>query len=91
VQLFEEAARLTARLANLFEEIEKTPAYLKAVNGKKHRDRSTYIREAGMFIKSITPKRPCPECGGEFEPSMENDPCKVCMDRGYQTAEEVNE
>jgi Homeodomain-like domain len=91
VPLFEQATHLATRLANLCEEIEKTPAYLNAVRGKKHRDRSTYIREAGMFIKSITPKRPCPECGGEFEPSMENDPCKVCMDRGYQTAEEVNE
>ena len=69
----------------------KTPAYLKAVEGKKHREHSTYIRTAGRAIESMTPKRPCPACGGEHEPSLDNDPCKVCADKGYQTADEVDE
>lgn len=89
VPLFREVARLAVRLANRFEEIEKTPAYLRAVHGKKHKVHSSHIRAAGRAIEALMPKRPCPECGGEYEPSLENDPCKLCYDRGYQTAEEV--
>jgi hypothetical protein len=89
VDLLQQAARLAERLANIFQEIEQTPAYLKAVEGKKHKQYSTYIRTAGRTIASLTPKRPCPDCGGEFEPSQDNDPCKTCFGRGYQTAEEV--
>src|SRR5262245_20217454 len=89
VPLFQQAGRQAERLANLFQEIEKTPAYLKGVEGTKNRAYSTYIRSAARAIQALTPKRPCPECGGIYEPSQDNDMCKTCGDRGYQTAEEV--
>lgn len=89
--MFENAARLATRVANIFQEIEQTPAYRAAVEGKKHREHSTFIRAAGRAIEHMTPKRPCPECGGMFEPSQETDPCKTCQGRGYQTAEEVGD
>jgi hypothetical protein len=91
VLLFRKVARLAVALANLLEEVETTPAYVRAVQGKKHRQNSTYVRAAGRAIESMTPKRPCPQCGGEYEPSLDNDPCKTCADRGYQTADEVGE
>jgi transposase-like protein len=91
VPMFKHAARIAVRLANLFQDIEQTPAYLKAVEGKKHTAYSTYIRSAGRAIEAITPTRPCPECGGIYEPSPDNDPCKVCADRGYQTIEDLDE
>jgi hypothetical protein len=91
VYFFEKAARLASRLANIFQSIEQSPAYRKGFEGRKHRDYSTYIRSAGRAIEAITPRRPCPECGGAYDPSEENDICKVCGDRGYQTAEEVDQ
>jgi hypothetical protein len=91
VSLFNRVAKLCTRLANQFEELEKTPAYLKAVNGKKHRVESTCIRAAGKAVEAMTPKCPCPECGGKYEPSLENDPCSKCGEKGYLTAEEVGE
>jgi hypothetical protein len=91
VPLFQNAARRAERLANQFQEIERTPAYVKAVEGTQHKQYSTYIRSAGRKMAAITPKRPCPECKGEYEPSLETDPCKICGGRGYQTAEEVEE
>jgi hypothetical protein len=90
VPRFKRAARIAVHLADLFEEIEQTPAYRKAVEGKKHALFSTYIRSAGKAIEAMTPERPCPECGGVYEPSLDNDPCKTCLDRGYQTTEEVD-
>jgi hypothetical protein len=91
VELFQQAVRLAESLANLFQEIEQTPAYIKAFEKKKRRDHSSLIRNAARVIELITPKRPCPECGGRYEPSQDNDPCKTCMDKGYQTNEEVAE
>jgi hypothetical protein len=91
VPLFQQAVQLIERVANLLEDIERTPAYLKAYEGKKRKEYSTYVRSVGRAIRAMTPARPCPECGGIYEPSQENDPCKTCMDRGYQTAEEVEE
>lgn len=90
IALFEKAARQAQALANLFQLIEQTPAY-KAAGRKNHREHSTYIRAAGLAIKAMTPSRPCPGCGGAHEPSMENDPCEVCQDRGYQTGDEVEQ
>lgn len=92
VPLFQQAAQLITRLANALEEIERTPAYIKASEKeKKRREYSTYIRSVGRAIEAMTPARPCPECGGIYEPNMENDPCKTCLDKGYQTAEEIEE
>jgi hypothetical protein len=88
VAKFEQAARFAERLANRFQEIEATAAYCKAVEGKKHREHSTFIRTAGRAIRAMTHRRPCPECGGRYEPSPDNDACKTCRDRGYLTAEE---
>jgi transposase-like protein len=88
VPLFEKARRLAVHVANLFEEIEASPAFLKAVEGKKHRVFSSYFRTAAQTIELMTPKCPCPECGGEYEPSLDNDNCMTCKDRGYLTAEE---
>jgi hypothetical protein len=86
VELFEKGARLDRRLANIFQQIEQTPAYLKAVERKKHRQHSTYMRSAAREIRSITPKRPCPGCGNsEFEPSLDSEPCAACEGKGYQT------
>jgi hypothetical protein len=90
--LFEQAPRLAERLANLLQQIEQTPAYRKAVEGKKHRENSTYVRSAGRDIESLTPKRPCPVCGpGEHVPSPDSEPCTACGDKGYQTADEAAE
>jgi hypothetical protein len=91
VPMFQQAVQLISRLANVLEEIEKTPAYLKACEGKKRKEYSTHVRGVGRAIEAMTPARPCTECGGIYEPSMENDPCKTCMDKGYQTAEEIEE
>jgi hypothetical protein len=90
VEKFKRVARLAAPLANLAQEIEQTPAYRKAVEGKKHKEPSTYIRTAARVIESMTPKRPCPECGSaEYEPSPDSEPCTACGGKGYQTADEV--
>jgi hypothetical protein len=89
VEQFEEARRLAERLANLFQIIEQTSAYKKIFDGKKQTVYSSTIRTAGYLLKRIVPKRPCPECGGEHEPSPDAEPCKVCADKSYQTAEEV--
>jgi hypothetical protein len=88
-EAFANASRLAIRLANIFQEIEKTPAYLKIVTGKRHREHSTYIRTAGLEIDAITPVRPCPDCGGAHEPSEDSEPCKACEGRGYQTKDEI--
>jgi hypothetical protein len=89
VPLFQKAAQCAEQAANAFQEIEQTPAFQKANEGKKPRLYSTTIRAARRAINAITPRRPCPRCGGEFEPSLDNDPCKTCGGRGYQTDEEV--
>src|SRR5262249_51990225 len=52
------AARRAEGLANLYQQVEQTPAYGKAFEGTKHRDHSTFIRAAGRAIKAITPERP---------------------------------
>jgi hypothetical protein len=90
VPLFERAVRLAERLANTFQDIEQTPLYCQAVEGTKHPVYSTYFRSAARALRSMTPRRLCPGCGGEFEPSLENDPCQTCRDRGYLTAEEAD-
>jgi hypothetical protein len=86
---FEQAVRLAERAASAFQDIEQTAPYRRAVEGTKHPDYSTYFRSGARAIKSMTPGRLCPQCGGEFEPSMDNDPCPACLDRGYLTAEEA--
>jgi len=91
IPLFQRVVHLARGLANLLEEIEKTPAYLKACEGKKRKEYSTHVRSVGRAIEAMTPARPCPDCGGIYEPSQENDPCKTCLDKGYQTAEEIEE
>ncbi len=90
VEKFEQVARLAERLANLLQEIEQTPAYGKAVEGKGHKRFSTYVRTAAQAIGAMTPKRPCPHCGdGEHPPSLDSEPCMACGDKGYQTAEDL--
>jgi hypothetical protein len=49
VALFEKAARLAPRAANLFQEVEQTPAYRKAVVGRKHHDYSSTLRTAARL------------------------------------------
>jgi hypothetical protein len=92
LKLFDEAIRGAARLANIFQQIEGTPAYLKGVEGRKHRANSTLIRTAGRALEELRPRMVCPECRG-VEASLDNDPCPCtkCSDRGYLTAEEVAE
>jgi hypothetical protein len=90
VGLFEKAHRLALRLASLVGEVEQTPAYRKAVEGKKHHLYSTSFRTAARTLRSLTPWQPCPNCGGAYEPSPDSEPCKLCADKGYQTAEEAD-
>lgn len=85
VELFENAARRAMMLANVWMEIEATPAYRRAVDGTKHRVNSTYIRSAARNVEQITPVQPCPDCGGAYEPSPDSDLCEVCHGKGYQT------
>jgi hypothetical protein len=39
----------------------------------------------------MKPERPCPKCGGEYEPSQDQEPCLACKDKGYQTVDEADE
>jgi hypothetical protein len=87
--LFAEAARRAGPLADLLAQVEQTPAYAKAVEGKKHTLHSTRVRDAGEVIAALRPARPCPACGGASEPCLDNDTCATCGGKGYQTAEEV--
>src|SRR5262249_31782183 len=58
--LFKKAHRLTVELANLYQKIEGTPAYCKALEGHKHHEYSTTLRTAARAIKDIMPACPCP-------------------------------
>lgn len=89
--LIEEGIQQSKRLTNKLLEIEAHPAYPIVAKGKTKKQYSTYSSEIFSSLQSIIPVRPCPECGGEHEPSMENDPCMTCMDRGFQTVEEVDQ
>jgi hypothetical protein len=86
---FDQAVQLAERAANAFQDIERTDLYRRAVKNTKYLDYSTYFRGGARAVRSMTPGRLCPQCGGEFEPSMENDPCPACRDRGYLTAEDA--
>lgn len=85
VPLLRKAVSLAKLAGMAFQEVESTPTYLKEVEGKRHEEYSTNFRSAALAIKAMIPKCPCPECGGVHEPSMENDPCKTCLDKGYLT------
>jgi hypothetical protein len=89
VTLFEEAVRLAVRAADLFQEAEQTPAFLKAVAGRKHHVYSTTLRTAALTLTNLTPRCPCPSCSGAEEPFTNREPCRLCAGKGYQTAEEV--
>jgi hypothetical protein len=82
----QEGTRLADRLVASLEAIENTPHYQRACEGKPHAQHSTYVRTAATTLRSLTAIQPCPTCGGVYEPSMENDPCSTCGDRGYLTA-----
>jgi hypothetical protein len=87
--LFAEAARRAGPLADLMAQVEQTPAFQKAVEGKMHTLHSTRVRDAGEIMAALRPARPCPACGGASEPSLDNDTCATCGSKGYLTAEEV--
>jgi hypothetical protein len=87
--LFDQAARRAVPLANLLAQIEQSPAFLKAVEGKKYTLHSTRVRAAGQVMAALKPVRPCPACGGAEEPSLENDRCEACEGKGYQTADDI--
>ena len=89
--LFDQAANRANRAASVFEQIEQTPAYKTAVEGKTHRETSTTLRAVARAVAAMKPARPCPECGGEHEPSQDSDPCHACEGKGYQTVEEAEE
>ena len=86
----EEVHKLVLRLHRLIQEIRKTPAYIEpSGSGRNRRNHWTLatIHKAAKYLKSITPARPCPACGGE--PPPEDQPCLACANKGYQTTEEV--
>lgn len=49
----------------------------------------TVLAAAAIVIEARTPAVPCPNCGGEYEPSLDNDPCPKCLDRTFLCREEV--
>jgi hypothetical protein len=91
VPSLKKAVRRANQAANAFEEAEKTCVYLDAVKGKAHEQHSTTFRTAASRLKSMTPVRPCPDCGGAYEPSLENDSCGTCLDKGYLTSDEADQ
>lgn len=89
VPQFKEAVRRAIALANLFQAVEGTPAFQEAVQGRKHTLYSATLRTAARALEGMTPARPCPDCGGEHEPSPDAEECPGCSNKGYQTKEEV--
>lgn len=87
--LIRDAAAKATTLTRLLRQIEDTKPYKDFWEGKKRLVGFTHVQMIARHLTFMLPSRPCPECGGAYEPSQDSDPCPVCKDRGYQTAEEV--
>jgi hypothetical protein len=87
--LFDQAARKADELSNLLRQVEETPAYKKATDGRPHTWYSNTVRTAGRTTRLLKPVRPCPHGCGAVEPSLDSDPCPACQGKGYQTAEDI--
>ncbi len=87
--LFEKATKKAKALAKMFVAIEQTPAYKVAVEGKKHREHSSYIKTAGRFVNAIKPVVPCPNGCGVAAPSADSDPCDLCGGKGFQCTQDI--
>jgi len=76
------------RLIGPLERIEAGPAWRLAHKGVRATQWTTHLKACRDRLAQIEPKKPCPRGCGAVEPSMDNDECPVCHDKGYVTAED---
>jgi hypothetical protein len=86
--------RALDRAAKLLGDLEITRAYQIADEEarKKKSERKSYSSYCATAARLLEARRPsiiCPACTGAYEPSLDNDPCARCGDKGYLTAEEL--
>lgn len=88
VPLWKAAAGMLKRAAAMLKVVEDSLLW-QQLDGGKHVFNVKLLSTAEAILKRL-PKCPCPECGGNHEPSQDNDPCKKCGDKGFLTAEEAS-
>jgi hypothetical protein len=93
VPLFRAAIAFANKAANAFQLLQQTSAYQK-LQGEPSRqeDRrvySTLFLTAARKSEAMRPAVVCPECGGVYEPSPDNEWCQKCGGNGYLTADEA--
>ncbi len=79
------------RLIGPLERIEAGPAWRLAHKGVRATQWTTHLKACRDRLTQIEPKKPCPRGCGAVEPSMENDECPVCKDKGYVTLEDESD
>jgi hypothetical protein len=89
---FRRAVTAANRAARAMQHVEQTLAYQKlqseSSNRRDHRVYSSFFSTAARTVAAMRPANLCPECGGAYEPSLDNDPCNSCDGKGFLTADE---
>jgi len=76
------------QLIGPLERVEGGPAWKLAHKGMRATVYTTHLKACRDRLAAIEPLKPCPRGCGAVEPSMENDECPVCKDKGYITHED---